>query len=48
MLDYLAGIGVASPAPCREFHRVDTAVADLGPVDHRIVHLEPLGEVPLR
>jgi hypothetical protein len=45
--NHFTGDGIAGPAPCREFHRVDAAVADLGPVDHRVVHPELAGKVAL-
>ena len=47
LTNHFAGVGIAGSAPRCEFDRVDAAVADLGPVDHRVVHFEPFGEVPL-
>lgn len=46
--DCRARVGPAGSTPCGEFDRIDAAVANLGPVHHRVVHPEFTGEVPLR
>jgi DNA-binding CsgD family transcriptional regulator len=44
----LPGIDVAGTAPSGELHGVDSAVADLGAMHHRVVHSELLGQLALR
>lgn len=46
--DLLRRIGPARATPCDELDRVDSAVADLRAMDHRVVHPKQRRQVALR
>lgn len=46
--DCLTRVCATSPTPCGELNRVNPAIADLRPVDHRVVHPQLNSKLPLR